>query len=130
MLLGILFQLIVFIFVLGVGVSCCGNLLATVSGGSGAVAVGTGGFSKGGGGGPPPMVDLGAEFGSGGGASGGGGGGGGGPGTGGGGGGGGGPGEEVFRLCFRLPHNGCLAVKLGDLRSLVASSRPSNNVAR
>lgn len=33
--LGILFQLMVFIFVLGVGISCCGNSLAWLLGGSG-----------------------------------------------------------------------------------------------
>lgn len=109
LLFGILFQFIVFIFALGVGVSCCGNTtFCTLSCVSGVLLVGTGGLRGGGGG--PPMEECEEMQGGGGGASGGGGGGGGGPGAagGGGGGGGGGPTTEVLRLCFRLPQRGCL----------------------
>lgn len=48
LLLGILFQLIVFIFVFGRGVSCCGSFTSTTGGGGGVGVDGAGG----GGGGP------------------------------------------------------------------------------
>lgn len=49
MWLGILFQLMVFIFVLGVGISCCGNSLAWLLGGSGVGARAIVGTWRGGG---------------------------------------------------------------------------------
>lgn len=48
LLLGILFQLIVFILVLGIGVSCCGSLMSTTGAGGGVGVEG----GTGGGGGP------------------------------------------------------------------------------
>lgn len=151
LLFGILFQLIVFILVLGTGVSCCGSNLPPLAGslGSGLDCVCSCDWGRIGGGGGPTMAR--------------GGGGGGGPPwvNGGGGGGGGGHGGQgggldtgngepsallavhdvlfnptvmppLFKLCFLLVPNGWQQSLFcdGDLNSRVASSRLSNSVAR